>query len=98
VQGPTLPAPEIELQANQILGPTNQIEEKVASVAPPWWTPPQISIAGTASETTKYHDRIHQQSKNDPKHLLMYSDGSNIKGGVRASSWCPKLKRRWGPI
>ena len=59
-------------------GPTDQIEEKIASVAPPWWTPPQISIAGTASEATKHHDRIQQQSKNDPKHLLMYSDACAI--------------------
>jgi ribonuclease HI len=90
------PLQRIELQANQILGPTDQIEEKIASVAPPWWTPPQISIAGTASEATKHHDRIQQQSKNDPKHLLMYSDGSDIKGRVGASSWCPKLNRQMG--
>jgi ribonuclease HI len=90
------PLQRLELQANQILGPTDQIEEKVASVAPPWWTPPQISIADTASEATKHHNRIHQQSKNNPKHLLMYSDGSDIKGRVGASSWCPKLKRQIG--
>jgi len=52
------PLQRTELQADQILGPIDQIEEKVASVAPPWWTPPQISIAGTAREATKDHDRI----------------------------------------
>jgi hypothetical protein len=26
----------------------------------------------------------------------MYSDGSDIKGRVRASSWCPKLNRQIG--
>ena len=65
-------------------------------MAPLWWTPPRISIASTASEATKYHDRIYQQSKKDQKHLLMYSDGSDIKGRVGASSWCPKLNRQMG--
>jgi hypothetical protein len=43
----------IELQANQILGSTNQIEERVVLVAPPWWTLLKITIATTASEATK---------------------------------------------
>lgn len=30
------------------------------------------------------------------KHLLLYLDGSDIKGRVGASSWCPKLKRQIG--
>ena len=47
---------------------------------------------GTAKEATKYHNRIHHESKNDMKHFLLYSDGSDIKGRVGASLWCPKLK------
>jgi hypothetical protein len=34
------PLQRIELQAEQILGST-ELEEKVASVAPPWWIPPR---------------------------------------------------------
>jgi hypothetical protein len=56
------PLQRIELQADQILSSTSQMEEKVASVAPPWWTPPHISIAAIASEAAKYHDKIQQQS------------------------------------
>jgi ribonuclease HI len=90
------PLQRIELHAEQILGSTEQLEEKVASVAPPWWIPPRTSIAGTAKEATKYHNKIHHESKNNMKHLIFYSDGSDIKGRVGASSWCPKLKRQRG--
>lgn len=85
------PLQRIKLQADQILGSAEQIEEKVASVTPPWGIPPQTSIAGTAKEARKYHDRIHHESKNNMKHLLLYSDGR-----VGALSWCPKLKLQKG--
>ena len=89
------PLQRIELQAEQILGPTEQIEETVASVEPPWWMPPRTTIATTAKGATVYH-RVHQESMGDIEHLLFYSDGSDNKGRVSASSWCPKLKTSKG--
>jgi hypothetical protein len=87
------PLQRIEIHADQILCKC-QIEEKVASVVPPWWTPPQINIADTAEKARKHHDRVQRESGQEPGHLVLYSDGSDIKGRVGASSWCPKLRRQ----
>jgi exonuclease III/ribonuclease HI len=95
------PLQRLEIQAEHILGlaAVNQIEERVASVVPPWWTPPQTHIAATAQEGTREHDRIQRECKENPRHLILYSDGSDIGGRVGASSWCPKLRRQmWADL
>jgi hypothetical protein len=49
-------------------------------VAPPWWTPPEISTAATKEEAIKAHAALH------PGTIQIYIDRSGTMAGVGAAA------------
>jgi ribonuclease HI len=57
-------------------------------IVPPWWEPPQTTIAPNKDEATKRHNEITIEGSET---LAIYTDGSSINGKVGTAAIVPEL-------
>jgi len=56
----------------------------------PWVEPPQTYITRDKEIAKQEHDQIVQETKDNPRHFLAYTDGSKVNGEVGASVCIPQ--------
>jgi hypothetical protein len=60
-------------------------------VVPPWTDPTEGIIQKSEEDATKSHNSIREVARNDPEHLIVYMDGSDIKGETGAAAYASSI-------